>query len=160
VRCDCSPLAQGAASVILRDCAEIGDGAIAGTPFTTEAQRGLAPLARNRRSWVGPLAPRRGEPNLADRTSAGRGDARGVGYRGSSYFLGIELFFASNATPLPFIPSPRADQFRRSLVGKHGARGPIVLPFVQEKSSRAAQKLRPSSTENTEDTQRKAWKVC
>src|SRR5450830_1510455 len=59
--------------------------------------------------------------NHAVRTSAGRGDARGVGYRKPRSFLGDAVFFALVTTPLPFIPSPRADRFSAAV--RMGARG-------------------------------------
>ncbi len=85
------------------------------------SQRRLAPLARNRRSPRTSPRPAGRCSTHSDRTSAGRGDARGVGYRGSADFSGIAMFSRAIATPLPFITSPRADQFRG--VVRRGARG-------------------------------------
>ncbi len=114
-----------------------------------ESQRRLARLARNRRSPNRSPRPAARCIDQSDRTSAGRGDARGVGYRGSSDFSGIAGFREPSRPHSPFIPSPRAHQFLE--VARMGARGeetgrPVACA---RKSSRGAKKLTVSSTEKS-----------
>src|SRR5512140_698354 len=97
---------------------------------------GIRPNLRpgnERTGRLGPLAPRRGASNRADRTSAGRGDARGVGYRQTSEFSSDSAVFATTRDPTP-LSSPRPVRVCSvlPLVWEHGARGPARRACILE----------------------------
>jgi hypothetical protein len=97
--------------------------------------RCLERSASERSHEIGPLAPRRDALNHAVRTSAGRGDARGVGYRKTRSFFAMPCFSPPSRPHSPSSPRPVRICSVRPFDREHGARGPGTRRSFREPAS-------------------------